>query len=434
MTGGQDLGRRHLARIKRVFKAPTDKFQRLFPEFCEDLETDTASEFTVAARRNSIFAEPTFSISTAKSVKAGSHYDEIDIDDLVNETNYRSIQALEKCYQDYLDITPLLEPAGYMIVTGTRYSFGDTYERIQEKAQEEEAQLGKTIWKFSIKTCWRENEQGGKDVLFPRVTTKDGRQIGHTVEFLEGERVRAGAEFFANQYENNPIASGEQTFTESLIAAQTLFHVEQIPSAVVAPTFIVGDLSYVGDSKRDRSVFMAVRLYRGQLFVFDCVYGKWDSESVAENIVGWVFKHRPYVVWLERFLGWEAYDKVIKGYAEKRKLQRMPIEWYKMSNVEGAKLTRIGAVKTPLKEGRLWLYAGMPGYEILCKELLKWPKMGRRDDFADNLGLVCEVPSGYETQPSAPPVGSMFRRQHPLSEPVESGYEDGGCGSGIICQ
>lgn len=434
MTGGKDLARRHLARLKRVFTAPTKKFKRLFPEFCEDLLTDNASEFTVAARRNTIFAEPTFAISTAKSVKAGSHYDEIDIDDLVNETNYRSIQALEKCYQDYLDITPLLEPAGYMVVTGTRYSFGDTYERIQEKAQEEEAQLGRTIWLFSIKTCWRDNEQGAKDVLFPQVKTADGRQIGHTVEFLEGEKIRAGAEFFANQYENNPIASGEQTFTEQLISRQTLFHTDQIPSGTIAPTFIVGDLSYVGDSKRDRSVFMAVRLYRGQLFVFDCVFGKWDSELVAENIVGWVFKHRPYIIWLERFLGWEAYDKVIRGYAEKRKLQRMPLEWYKMSNVEGAKLTRIGAVKAPLKESRLWIYAGIPGYEILVKELLKWPKMGRRDDFADNLGLVCQVPSGYEVQSAAPPVTSMFRRQHPLSDPAESGYEDGGCGSGIICQ
>jgi len=433
MTGGKDLGRRHLRRLKLVFTAPTEKFKRLFPEFCEDPLTDTASEFTVAARRNTIFAEPTFAISTAKSVKAGSHYDEIDIDDLVNETNYRSITALEKCYQDYLDITPLLEPSGYMIVTGTRYSFGDTYERIQEKAAEEEAQLGKTIWKFSIKTCWRENEQGGKDVLFPRVTTRDGRQIGHTVEFLEGEKLRAGAEFFANQYENNPIASGEQTFTEELIARQTLFHLEQIPSPTVAPTFIVGDLSYVGDSKRDRSVFYAVRLYRGQLFVFDCIYGKWDSEAVAENVVGWTFKHRPYIIWLERFLGWEAYDKVIRGYAAQRKLQRLPVEWYKMSNVEGAKLARIGAVKTPLKEGRLWLFAGMPGYDILCRELLKWPKMGRRDDFADDLGLVCEVPSGYETQSSVQPTVSMFRREHPLTEPSEGYYEDGGCGSGIIC-
>ena len=72
-------------------------------------------------------------ITTARSVKAGSHYDVIFIDDLVNETNYRSLKMLEKSIQDYRDIGPLLAPAGYIFVTGTRYSFGDLYEQIQEQ-------------------------------------------------------------------------------------------------------------------------------------------------------------------------------------------------------------------------------------------------------------------------------------------------------------
>src|ERR1700676_1543806 len=142
MTGGDQLAKRQLARVKRVFEKPTQRFKTLFPEFClrsirnkkiKD-ETDprawsdelckmgTAHEFTVPARTNETAAEPTFAISTAKSVKAGSHFDLIIIDDLVNDQNYRSVKALEKCFQDYLDICPLLDPSGFIVMTGTRLS------------------------------------------------------------------------------------------------------------------------------------------------------------------------------------------------------------------------------------------------------------------------------------------------------------------------
>ena len=276
------------------------------------------------------------------------------------------------------------------------------------------------------------------DVLFPQTRTRDKRLIGHTVDWLRAERVRVGDEFFANQYENNPLASGTQTFTVELIARQTLFHMSDIPSGTVAPTFIVGDLSYVGDKKRDRTVFYAVRLFMAQLFVFDAIFGKWDSEEVAQNLLVWIWKYRPYIIWLERFLGWEAYDKVFTAAARSKGLQRMPIEWHKMSQQENAKKIRIGAIKGPLSQRRLWLYAGMPGYDILCKELYKWPKLGRRDDFADNLGLVCEVPSGYEQEAPRPKPLSMFKKYNqavPPGWPEEAVDSEGyGCGSGIVCE
>lgn len=135
LTGGDQLAKRQLARVKRVFEKPTQMFEELFPEFCgkksvfnkkenkwveQSIKLGNAHEFTIPCRINHTFAEPTFAISTAKSVKAGSHFDVIFIDDLVNEQNYRSVKSLEKCYQDYLDICPLLEPTGFIIMTGTR--------------------------------------------------------------------------------------------------------------------------------------------------------------------------------------------------------------------------------------------------------------------------------------------------------------------------
>jgi hypothetical protein len=481
LTGGDVLAKRQLKRIKKFFESPSDRFKTLFPDFCTKSVLDkkkngqyvdvvcklgTAHEFTVPCRTSEIFAEPTFAISTAKSVKAGSHFDIIYIDDLVNEQNYRSPKALEKCYQDYLDICPLLEPTGFMVVTGTRYSFGDTYERIQERAREEEKKIGRTIWRFSIRNCWtigctcghadsfhdyRVNMSeppclkagcsckgfsttGAKGVLFPITRTLDGRSIGHTLEFLEGEKLRLGDEFFANQYENQPIATGSQTFTEPLIDQQTLLHINQIPDYSASDTIVVGDLAYVGQEGRDYSVLYAARVHQGQLFAFDCDFGNWDSGAVAQHTVDFLFRHRPSMMFYEKFLGHEAYNSVIAAHALTRGLEKVPLQWMQASNTTNAKLIRIGSIKGVLAQRRLWLFGGMRGYDILRNQLLKWPKLGRHDDFADCLGLLCNAPTGYQTVlPPAVETATDWFRKLAARRPEEDTYQDGGCGTGIVC-
>lgn len=487
LTGGDKLAKRQLARVKRVFEKPTKRFRFLFPEFClkdirnrkiED-ESDARAwitvqprmgdqhEFTVPCRTQDMFAEPTFAISTAKSVKAGSHYDLIIIDDLVNEQNFRSPTRLEKCYQDYLDICPVLDPSGSMIVTGTRYSFGDTYERIQEKAKEEEKEIGKTIWRFSIRNCWSYGcrnckhsdvfhntetnivqppcghagcdckgyqSDGVKGVLFPLARSVDGRSIGHTLEFLEGERLRLGLEFFANQYENNPIAAGTQTFTSELLDQQTLHHENQLPGYHESFTFLVGDLAYVGQEDRDFSVIFILRKFRGQIFLVGCEYGHWDSGVIAERTIGLVMRHRPGAIYYEKFNGSDAYDRVIQAYAKSVGLEKVLIEWLPCKNTPKAKLARIGAVKGPMQNRRVWLYSPMNGYLILRNQLEKWPKLGKNDDFSDTLGLALEAPTGYELETPPPPKGdpNWLHRLNPHAS-VEPTEPDCGGGSGISC-
>ena len=487
LTGGDKLAARQLARVKRVFERPTKRFMFLFPEFClrdirnknikdendarawsSDLcKLGNAHEFTVPCRTNDAFAEPTFAISSAKSVKAGSHYDVIIIDDLVNDQNYRNVKLLEKSYQDYLDICPVLDPAGFILMTGTRYSFGDTYERIQEMAREEERLLGKTIWRFSIRDCWSMgcsncehtdvyqdytknilqppcsvqgcrcpgfHANGSKGVLFPHTRTVDGRVIGHTLEFLEGERVRLGPEFFANQYENKPIATGAQTFTETLIGRQTLHHINQLPTYSQGYTFVVGDLAYVGQEGRDYSVVYVCRKSQGRIYIVDCLFGNWDSATVAENTINILLRHRPSDMFYEKFNGWEAYNNVITAYAKEKGVPHVPLQWLKGSQSPNAKLIRIGAVKGPLEAGRLWLYAGIPGYDRLVKQLTKWPKLGRHDDFADCCGMVAAAPTGYELE-TPPQTDSTLNWLRKLGQqpPGDDSYYDGGCGSGLCC-
>jgi hypothetical protein len=471
LTGGEELGMRRLKQIKRIFENPTETFAYLFPEFCFVGRLDQKSnnwgdvnakmgnqhEFTVPCRTNETFPEPTFSISTAKCVKAGAHFDIIYIDDLVNETNYKSIPALEKCYQDYIDICPMLEPTGYIVMTGTRYSWGDTYERIQENAREEEKQLGHTVWAFSIQDCWSyacancNHPQvyhdtatnilhplcmglackcpgfvatGDRGLLFPETRAHDGRAIGHTLGGLESFKIQYGEEFFANQYENRPIAAQTQVFTDALIGAQTLFDINAIPGYSQSYTFVVGDLAYVGQEDRDFSVIFVCRLFQGQIFIYDCLFGNWDSGEVAKITVDVLLTHRPRDVFYEQFNGWDAYQRLIESEAKKRHIENLPVQWLKCSRTADAKKIRIGTVKgflagaNPNEHGRLWFYRNMGGkdyaaaYDNLVKQLVRWPKLGRHDDFADCAGQVVQAPTGFQLQepPPVPTVMNWLRK------------------------
>jgi len=300
-------------------------------------------------------------------------------------------------------------------------------------------ELGTQSWSFSIMPCWVKycancehwchkrdldhdwkrnasepkcircnckgwKDTGVKDVLFPKFRTKDGRTQGHTIKGLETMKIQLGPEMFSCLYENNPLAKELQTFTPELIGKQTLFHESQIPTGLQAPTFFVGDLAYTAGqtNDRDNSVIYVARYFQGQIFIIDCIAGKFDSLALCENLYRGLMKHRPTIIWLEKFLGWEAYNTVFEMYAHQKNLQRLPVEWHPVSYGKQAKLARMGAVKAPMGERRLWLYAAMPFYENLVNDLKKWPKLGRHDDFGDCLGLVCQVPTGFQSVPQPP--------------------------------
>lgn len=479
LTGGDQLAKRQLLALKLVFEKPTDRFKYLFPEFCftsilnkktkewTDVQEPlgTTQQFTVPARSSTVYAEPTFVISSARSIKSGSHYNFLFIDDLVNDQNYQNAAALEKCYQQYLDTLPLLDPTGYIVMTGTRYSFGDTYERIQENAQNA-GDLSN--WHFSIRDCWSQGKCscGHSDVyhdrdvnaveppcmakgctcrgfvgdavkacLFPRVTLPDGRLFGHTLEFLFQQKAELGEGKFANQYENRPIAEGQQTFTETMIGAQTIFQVAQLPP-VTADTFIMGDLGYSTDEDRDETVLFVFKKFAGALWVYDCVAGHFGSNEFIQRLLMLMLKHRPKEVFLEKNYAADALNNLLIARAPEFGVFRLPITWVPQSNVKGAKHSRIANIQTMFVGKRLWLYAAMPNYDRLVRQLLRFPRSGGHDDFPDCLGMACELPLGWSTEqlPSLQQqsAGNWLRKLHGVTLADDS-YYDHGAGSGLCC-
>lgn len=484
MTGSDALAQRQLAAVKRIFEQPTPTFQNLFPEYCwvskqdkktgewHDVEPDfgNAHEFSVACRTDRVATEKTFTISTARSVNSGSHFDVLQVDDLLNDSNWQSASARAKCLEDYRSINPLLEPTGYMVMTGTRYCVQDPYELIQEKAAEAGAL---SQWKFSVEDCWdfgcrgcshgqvwhdkNENVLGGRcihegcecsqfrsndvrEVVFPQFVKKNGEPWGYTSDYLERIRHDQGQRFHSCQYLNAPEQDGTQIFTQALLGQQTLHQREQLEKMAprdAGENFVCGDLAYSVNPDRDESVIYVFKKYAGQLFIWGCVFGRWTPSERIGKILEVIKQVRPTKAYFEKNLNSDSLQLALEARKAEFGLARLPIEWLDFSgNRKDGKATRIESVENVLKSGRLWLCSWMPGYDKLEKQLLQFPN-NQHDDFCDCLSMCCECPTNFlrETTPlqyEHQMSDNWLRKLH--TPQSDSGtYEDGGCGSGIVC-
>jgi phage terminase large subunit-like protein len=463
LTGGDVLAKRQLAALKACFEKPTQRFQELFPEFClksifnkkthkwQDINPvmGTTQQFSIPCRPTTVYAEPTFAISTPKSVKSGAHMDFLFSDDIVNDQNYSNAAALEKCYQQYLDTLPLLDPSGFLILTGTVYSYADVYARIQENV----ASTGDlSNWRISVRDCWSQGKcscghadvfhdrsvnvveppctaegcackgfvgDGVKGVLFPQVKLADGRLFGYTIEWLNQQRAELGDAKFANQYENKITATSQQQFTETMIGAQTVFTPEQLPPWHM-PTYIMCDLAYSVEANRDETVFLVFKKYLGALWVVDCVAGHFGSNQLIEETLKLTMKWRPTSLFIEKNPhSWEHIQNLLIAKAPDFGVANLPIQWISQSNVKDAKLLRISGIQTYLMGKRLWLYANIPHYNRLVQQLLRFPRSGH-DDLADCLGLATEAPTFFTSDPTPTQIqqtqspSSWLRRLNPV--------------------
>ena len=126
MTGARELAKRMVHELKSHFTS-NERMRELFPEYCPEEGKDFGREdgFTTSARTLARLREPSVSISTIESVKAGSHVEVIKLDDVVDELNSSTPEQIEKVVRAFHYTTPILEPNGYRDVIGTRYSPND---------------------------------------------------------------------------------------------------------------------------------------------------------------------------------------------------------------------------------------------------------------------------------------------------------------------
>lgn len=400
-SGTQELTKGILGSVKSHFTT-NKKMRKLFPEFCAD-RLGTTKGFTCPARQNKALRDNTVSITTQGSTKSGTHYDVMFIDDLVNDQNYDSPRKLEKVKQAYLDARPLLNPGGYVILTGTRYLYNDLYAFILE-----EAERPGSGWKVSVKKCWSEKD-GVLTVLFPQFRTSKDLLLGFTVELLKQIQAEDPSKF-ANQYLNEPLAFGEGLFSKELLTARTL---SNFPDGMSSSLIVVDHAPTANDRSDDSVILVGKRTATGQIVVVDHSGGKLPVAELVKEIVRLTVQHRPFCVQLEQSQGAEFLEFGVKHQARTDNIY-IPLVIQNSGQAKGAKHSRIKGAALAMHQDRL--YVSTDFALAAHKQFVSYPK-GAHDDYLDALGLLVEAFDRATTVPMPARLNPFAPQQKQTAKP-----------------
>lgn len=372
MQASLKLTRGWLAEIFSHFsgKNPKSKLLQLFPEFAA---TGNADGFTVACRKRVHLKEKTVVAASPKAVATGQHYSALYADDLVHTGNFRNVELLDKLENEFSHFIPLIDPGGYITVTGTRYSFADIYQRIITRNKGE--------WVVSVKGCFRDD--GG--LLFPERVLTDGRKIGFTPELL-AQIQRDDPETFSAQYLNQVISAKNHIFPEPLIFSVVRASSDKEFPALSPCVFMI-DLAESTKAESDNSVISIGRQDgRGRVWVSDVIGDTWSPANLAIVILQQTLKHRPARILIEKQPGAEFFGEYLKTMGLEKGL-RLPIDYVKRSNQKNAKYLRIASLESAFRDKRMVLLAGINNFDRLVQEFTEFPR-GRHDDRPDCLALL----------------------------------------------
>jgi predicted phage terminase large subunit-like protein len=392
MQGSVSTTQNLLAEIKAHFlgTAPRSKFSQIFPEHCTTKDEKgntvqlnrlgTASKFTTPARVQKQLKEATVSVASPKAITTGMHFEIGFFDDLVNALNYNSAKKLKKTAEEFRAMIPLIDPGGYRIVSGTRYAHGDLYEQIIR------ADITSKQWTISVKKCWSED---GKEVRFPQTTLPDGRIIGFTFDQLL-QIMREDPAMFASQYLNKPASSANQIFTEEKILGAVI---SEKDTPVLSQAVLFVDLAASEAEGADDSVVLCGKTdHLGSIYIADMVGGQWSPSGLAVQVIEMSLKHRPLRVMVEKTASATYFVTYLQVLCRDKGIT-LPIDYIKVNNTKDAKYIRIASLDGNLRNKRLRFFAGLPNFEKLVEQFVKFPGH-RHDDYADTVALAVQTFGG----------------------------------------
>jgi phage terminase large subunit-like protein len=141
--------------------------------------------------------EPNFFPSGIGAEKTGLHFEDIIMDDIVTEQNYRSPTGRDKCYDHYVRIHSILEESmregasTNLLIVGTRWHDDDIYGRIIKADKKALAEGGSALFTTMIRQVV-DTETG--ELFFPS-------KLDHRV--IELKKQALGNRFYG-QYMNDP--------------------------------------------------------------------------------------------------------------------------------------------------------------------------------------------------------------------------------------
>jgi predicted phage terminase large subunit-like protein len=390
MSGSNELAVRMVKEIKWHFLA-NERLLELFPEHrLDERDQGREAEFTTPARKNGRLREPSISVSTIASIKAGSHFEIVKCDDIVDELNSNTPEQLDKVWRAFNYTLPLLEPNGYRDVVGTRYHNDDAYGRILSSGEGDWTVAQAPAWTLRAGAKKDSEAEADYELLFPeRLTWNVLRKIQ-----------RADAWLFAAQYLNDATERTQQRFPRELLLKHTIPH-SQIKIQETRVQF--WDIAYSQKAGRDWTVGVTCVIDgRGRMFVVDMVRDRFAPSMIGAAIVDAAARWRPQIIGIEDSLGVKFIQPQLAACARECGVA-LPVEWVKPPRDSGAKRGRILALESLLVGDKLFFSAALPQLGELHGEFERYPAT-THDDICD---AVAWAAARYLRPDRVAPVGEF---------------------------
>jgi phage terminase large subunit-like protein len=331
----------------------------------------TDNEITSVFRTISRLKEPTVSTIAIDAPRSGNHYDVIIADDLETERASASREQIEKCWDFYRLLHPLLEPDGEMMLVSTRWHYDDIYNRILKDNENDSEDEQYCVFIMPAQT-------EDKKLTFPTRFTAD--HLSHL-------RKRHGSYLFSCQFLLKPIAEEDQIFKKDWIhyAPQSIWSNTKLRS------FIGADFAYTeqrrletGEVKRaDYTVIIGG--------VVDEYWNYYIKQVFRERCSTLEALHALFKMFYDMGAlkaGLQKYDRAQVDesiYQYGYRLGKHPRMEYIPYPSTQSKNDRIKTTLQPLFEaGKIFV---LPGLEWLESELLDFP----RATYDDGLDALCNL-------------------------------------------
>lgn len=369
-----ELATLNMRTIKSIIEG-NGYFRQLFGDMVQRNDREVATlwnqdEILTAGRseRGRQLKEASITCGALEKIKAGSHYDVVILDDVVNHLNTRTPQQVDKTKTFYAQVHSQLDPVGsMMLIIGTRYLYDDLYGWLLGENEEKRVIPDRVIVKKAI------DDQGV--LLFPEA-------LSH--EKLEELRKKQGAYHFACQYLNEPTNPDTAVFLRGDFRYIGT-HVEKVPSLVTR--FLLVDPSRGEDVTSDYSGLCVVAMDEANNLYIELA----DARRVKPSeLADWIYSlHSLYRfdrIGVEQVAMQGIYDLILDRV--NRGADWIPVMPVRTST-SVSKQMRIRRMEPYFRARKVYM---MPGMRMLEDQLERFPNI-RYDDLVDSLSMILDV--GY---------------------------------------
>lgn len=418
MSGKLDKAESILAIARKPFFS-NQVIRFLFPEWAIEEEDVLQKQFTCPKRNPELdLRDPTLSLASFDSVKAGGHYELILLDDATNEINSSNQENCEKTHGTYDDTDELIEPEGYRVFLGTKWHEEDLPAYIVRKGIDEKEKSGDETVGYFVLPAWTLRTDGTPKELEARnLREKNGTLMVEDVFLTWPEKLNAKflfrryrknrADFYKQYLLDASLEDTPKSFSQEILNRQitSLNDLAQIPyhdrSVVVH-----WDLASAFTGRRPKSqtdyscgviaVFqnstmkmwiaqVVLAHFNGSLDYANAIVSLYRSAEYFGPVVGHSIEDAMGARHLE-----DQINDVVRKTAKPHDKPFRSITWELPNNELNAKNIRISVLASAMKTGHVYILSNVGYLDDVRSQFEKWTidAKRRKDDAPDCIAQV----------------------------------------------